>query len=754
MPLTVTPAIDDRTYQDILDDLTARIPVHNPEWTNFNRSDPGITLVELFAFLAENVFYRANQIPDRNRRKFLSLLGVPLQPGASARGLVTFTNERGPCETVTLGQGIEVRANEVPFRTGQAIDVLPVETRVYYKRERLNPDPELTEYYRQLYSSYRTDPAPPDLKLYDTVAFMADGNATADLGDAIDRSLWIALLVRSGDKQDLGLDGALEKARAAIEHKTLSLGLVPVLEAASRDLGAGQITPESVPLVQYLIPSVPPGGSLPKSRIPEYRALAATPDADVLTVPGVVAVTLPSKGDLTIWQDLDPLEGGVGDLPPSLEDSAIEDRVITWLRVRPAGGAPARFLWAGINAVRVAQRATVLNELLPRGTGEPDQVINLARRPVIPGTLTISVAGFADPWIEIDDLYAAGAEVPSPDPRLPPGAPRPPAAATDVFLADPESGAIRFGDGTHGRRPPLDAVMRVTYDYGMGPQGNVGANSINAGPALPAFLKVANPVRTWGGAAPEAVAQGEKQIAAYLRHRDRLVTADDFQTIVARTPGVDIGRVEVLAAYNPSLAGDEPGGAPGAVTVMVVPRTDPTQPDAPRPDPLFLDAICKYIDPRRLITTEVFLRGPDYKPIWVSIGIKPVGGVSVPQVREAVKQELLDFLAPLDRDRPATDDVRRFVAWPLRKAVVDRELMAVASRVSGVRLVTNVIVAEGDKPPASEIEMDGLQLPRVLGISVVDGDPVDIGQLRGTQTTPADRPPTSFVPVPIIPEEC
>jgi predicted phage baseplate assembly protein len=296
--------------------------------------------------------------------------------------------------------------------------------------------------------------------------------------------------------------------------------------------------------------------------------------------------------------------------------------------------------------------------------------------------------------------------------------------------------------------------MRATYDYGMGPQGNVGANSINAGPALPAFLKVANPVRTWGGAAPEAVAQGEKQIAAYLRHRDRLVTADDFQTIVARTPGVDIGRVEVLAAYNPSLAGDEPGGAPGAVTLMVVPRTDPTQPDAPRPDPLFLDAICKYIDPRRLITTEVFLRGPDYKPIWVSIGIKPVGGVSVPQVREAVKQELLDFLAPLDRDRPATDDVRRFVAWPLRKSVVDRELMAVASRVSGVRLVTNVIVAEGDKPPASEIEMDGLQLPRVLGISVVDGDPVDIGQLRGTQTTPADRPPTSFVPVPIIPEEC
>src|SRR2546427_3436201 len=113
MPLTI-PTLDDRSYQDLLNEALARIPVHNPEWTNFNRSDPGITLVELFAFLTENVLYRANQIPERNRRKFLSLLGVPLQPGASARGLVAFTNERGPLETVTLGEGLEVRADQVP----------------------------------------------------------------------------------------------------------------------------------------------------------------------------------------------------------------------------------------------------------------------------------------------------------------------------------------------------------------------------------------------------------------------------------------------------------------------------------------------------------------------------------------------------------------------------------------------------------------------------------------------------------------
>ena len=42
MPLSI-PTLDNRRYQDLLDEALARIPVHNPEWTNFNRSDPGVT---------------------------------------------------------------------------------------------------------------------------------------------------------------------------------------------------------------------------------------------------------------------------------------------------------------------------------------------------------------------------------------------------------------------------------------------------------------------------------------------------------------------------------------------------------------------------------------------------------------------------------------------------------------------------------------------------------------------------------------
>ena len=144
MPLQI-PKIDDRRYQDLLDEALNRIPVHNPEWTNFNRSDPGVTLIEIFAFMTESLLYRANLIPERSRKKFLQLLGIPLNPATSARGLVSITNERGLAVTATLDAGLEVAAGEVPFRTERALDVLPVEGRVYFKRPLKNADTETEE---------------------------------------------------------------------------------------------------------------------------------------------------------------------------------------------------------------------------------------------------------------------------------------------------------------------------------------------------------------------------------------------------------------------------------------------------------------------------------------------------------------------------------------------------------------------------------------------------------------------------------
>src|SRR6476659_9757927 len=89
MPL-VTPRLDDRRFQDIVDEAKSRIPRYCPEWTDHNVSDPGVTLIELFAWMTDLLLYRVNQVPDKMYVKFLEMIGVRLEPPRSARAPATF----------------------------------------------------------------------------------------------------------------------------------------------------------------------------------------------------------------------------------------------------------------------------------------------------------------------------------------------------------------------------------------------------------------------------------------------------------------------------------------------------------------------------------------------------------------------------------------------------------------------------------------------------------------------------------------
>lgn len=776
MPLQL-PKIDDRRYQDLLDEALSRISVHNPEWTNYNHSDPGVTLIEIFAFMTESLLYRANLIPERNRLKFLQLLGIQLNSATSAKGIVAFTNERGLQQTITLNSGIEVSAGQVPFRTMRGLDILPIEAQVYYKRPIKDAETEVEDYYKQLYASFQGAPLEDnvDLQIYQMTALDGTNEQGVSLADdTMDNSIWIALLARENETAD--------SARKAIAGKILSLGIVPAIEETTVTLNPGgqQANTENSSWLSYQIPKKPNDEwILPteaNQRIPEYRPLDATATADILKSPGVVEITLPVEADLNIWQNLEPLEMGADNFPPSLEDTNLDARIVTWLRINASDTAVKfKVLWVGINAAEISQRTKVLNEILPDGSGEPDQSAKLSQIPVVPKSVKmfVTVGERTDEWFEIDDLLSAGAEITTPDLRQPPGAKKINQGNPKVFRINTESGEIRFGDGAHGERPPLGAKISVSYDYGAGISGNVGVGTIDTSPVLPAGLKVSNPVRTWGGADSETVIDGEKQISRYLQHRERLVTISDFETIVLRTPGILIGRVEIIPTFNPSFSPNEPGDAPGAVTIMVIPRYDSKQPDAPLPDKIFLDTICSYIDKRRLITTEIFLRGPVYKGIWISVGINVVAEKSAAEVRGAVKKELLNFLAPIDFSAEslvgindgfqlAEQSFETPNGWRLRKPVTAKELLAVASRVSGVIFVNNVLLAEGNNNSDEQVSMNGLELPRVLGISVSVGDPLPLSQLRGTSTGTSGSgtsgtgqgTPRRIVPIPIIPEKC
>lgn len=85
-----SPNLDDRTFDDIVQEAIRLIPQYTPEWTNHNPADPGVTLIELFAWMTEMTLYRLNRVPDKNFLAFLELMGIGLTPPQPSRAVLQF----------------------------------------------------------------------------------------------------------------------------------------------------------------------------------------------------------------------------------------------------------------------------------------------------------------------------------------------------------------------------------------------------------------------------------------------------------------------------------------------------------------------------------------------------------------------------------------------------------------------------------------------------------------------------------------
>src|SRR5262245_32075395 len=105
------PRLDDRRYRDIMDEALRLIPRYCPEWTNHNPSDPGITLVELMAWMTEIMLYRINRVPEKNYIAFLNMMGIRLRPPQPARGLITFDLVEG-AEKQLVREGTQVATQQ------------------------------------------------------------------------------------------------------------------------------------------------------------------------------------------------------------------------------------------------------------------------------------------------------------------------------------------------------------------------------------------------------------------------------------------------------------------------------------------------------------------------------------------------------------------------------------------------------------------------------------------------------------------
>jgi hypothetical protein len=744
------PRLDDRRFDDLVAELLARIPAHTPEWTNPRAGDPGRTLIELFAFLGDALLYRANQVPERQRRVFLNLLGLPLQPARPARGLVALRLSDEARDAVDLRARARID-RPVPFETLQEVSLAPVSGEVYVKRRvTLQSHPELSDTLAQLGRLYggRT------LDAYESTPLFADGLAVPQgidlVAETVDRCLWIALLAPKAARGEdpLALRQRVREQLARDESgapRLINVGVLPALVVPEdeRDIGergqidaVWEISLDGGARTDYHTLDLAPGSSSGLKRAGVLRLVPPGPKA--------IGVGASARG-------IDALSG-VDDEPPRLDDPERQQRLVAWLRLRAAPGTQQlRLSWAGLHAVQIEQCVGVGPLVVAQTRGEADERIVLPWRDLDADSLQLAIAepgADEEDWTRVDDLGLL-----SHRPEQ--------AREARAYELDPQSGEIRFGDGVRGRVPAAGARVKVlAARSGGGRAGNlapltlreIGGRRVRDGAPVPG-LKLLQPCATQGGEDAETVAAAEARIPAHLRHRERAVTADDYRVLALQTPGVDIARVEVLPRFVPRTRAF---GVPGVVTVMALPGTLQggvgTAPN-PRADRPLIEAVHAQLDARRPLATELYVIGCEYLPVAVAVAVGLREDAPRDATLAAVRSALRRLLWPL---APGGFDGQ---GWALGRALADRELEVEAARVPGVASVAGVQIFQRDgsgwapvgrsAAGLQQLALAAWQLPELMQVLVEEGSapPERID-------APLDADGGTRVAVPVITDLC
>jgi len=734
------PALDDRSFDDLVDEVLARIPAHTPEWTNPRLGDPGRTLIELFAWLTDTLLYRANLIPERQRLAFLRLLGVQMRPAVPAVGLVSVSIADDKVTKALYLRNTALVKGPVNFETLTELTVLPVEGEAYYKRPlEAAETAKLEPVLRGLKDIYRLNSqAIP----YATTPMFTAGAAEPDGFDIIertvDKSLWLALLAPKKEEKDKIRDAVGTNPNGA--QQLINIGVMPSIEVPSlfEDIGP-----------RARIPHIWEITSLDKDGKLDYLTLDVIADSTAgLTRAGVMRLALPAAKFIGAPSNdvRASLNAGVGDQPPRLDAVKKAERLVAWVRLRPATEMQHLSLsWAGINAVEIDQRQTLSGRVVGQSDGRADQEFQLPGQSVDPKTLELQVEEPArgyQRWGQIDDLALTDRDGRS-------------------FTLDSEGGSIRFGDGVRGHIPETGRRIRVArMRAGGGEAGNLPPGSLTeitardlSGNPVTTKLKVLQSVPTRGGESAESLDRAEKRIPALFRHRDRAVTGDDYRRLAAETPGIRMGRVEMMPRFKPQQRRFD---VPGVVSVVVLPFKPVGGPPNPRPDRPFLEAVHGYLDARRPLSTELYVIGSEYVPLGVAVGITIRDGFDRDAVILAVRDAIRSFLWPL---APGGADGN---GWLLGRPVQDREVEVTVARVAGVQQVSPVklfqrqndawrLIAGSDRCAPTALTLSPWQLPELLSVVVVEGDtPADLSGVPN----PFGQGSQLGVAVPVVPEVC
>jgi hypothetical protein len=603
MPLP-KPALDNRSFEQLVAEGRGRIPRLAPQWTDHNASDPGITLLELAAWLTEQNIYRFDRPSDEARRAFARLAGIRPRPPGVARSVVALSDPNGT--------GIEL-----PARMQLAAGA----TEAFETTERLFVSPAAL-----------TAPAPGP-------AF--GGRA------------------RRGDALYLEFDRPLDAP-----GRTLSLHVWTdawQADAATRDALMAEFDSTHADWRRhYRVRTVW-----------EFHAGAGVwkPLADVVDETRALS-----------------LSGFVRFAAPVGHQAGGGPVAGFWIRCRIATGrfeCPPRLVLVAFNAV-AAEHALSRPEKdigLARGHAAASFAFSKVPIAVVAGRTRLRLDPPQLGWREVLDWDSSGAH-------------------DRHFRVTPERGELQSGDGLRGAVLPAGHSIYVEYAEGGGEAGNIAAGTLERVPPndvntalAPAIAGLAQPIAVRqpfaasGGTPRETLPSVEARAYEQASRVDKAVTVADFERLARETPGVPVARVRAVPGLHPALPCYP---AAGAVTLIVVPQCALP---APRPSRALLDEVVRYLEPRRLVTSEIHAVAPVYRRITVHATLHLGCDADAADVRKRAVAALSRFFDPFTGGPDGA-------GWPVGRTVYRTEVLALLAGLDGVSRVTDFgLQGPGDRGP-------------------------------------------------------
>lgn len=676
--------LDDRTFQDLVDECILRIPRYCPEWTNYNPSDPGITLVELFAWLTDQMLMRFNQIPRRNYVAFLELLGIRLLAPTPARTNLTFYLSSALPEPYIIAAGTEIATvrtesqEAVVFSTDRPLTIGIPSIRHFLSADIAETQPQVLrdrfvgswslqsdgQWQGAEMEFFEEQPEPGNCfyLVFDTtqpiegnaIAVTFKGEAATSTGINPDRpprqweawngQYWQPVLLREADDSTEGFSF----------NKITRSGGDP-LQGADILLHM----PLHWPVTQFVTY--------------QGRWLRCVYTQLLLNQPGY-----------------------------------IRSPRIAALSVRSIGGS-----------VEASQCSLIRNEILGESDGTPGQTFQLQSTPVLPRTedehiLVMPPGGLPQIWKEVTDFAESGSQdlhytidsltgTVQFGPLI-----REPAQLQSVTRFRANSQGLptrtlmlnegvdersRFLERQYGAVPPRGSEIRiVAYRTGGGQRGNVQNGTIRIlKTAVPYVTSVINHNHAINGADAESLEDAVIRVPRLLRTRDRAVTAEDFETLALEAGGGGIARVVCLTPRSRDEA--------GTVRLLLVPHanTDAIEqgvginPDLLNLSPQMTERILAYLDERRLLGVEVECGQPDYVGVTVQaeVALEPEynNPLAQQEIVSKLQVALYRFLNPLTGGSDGK-------GWSFGRPVYSSDIINLFQAIPGVRYLGTIQLFE------------------------------------------------------------